>query len=822
MVAVSIDFLTESDPFLFPLWDKWTILASMMQSISNPVTFLALGALTLLVGSSPALASSPTGEIEEPVSRAQLGETLKLDSSGELTRSSTTKKALLERIRREAQDPATAFKPADEERPEALLLPEVSQRDIDVLLTSILVGVEPDTTDRILAVLEEARAKPPTPKGIDLGAVDQLYHASTDLYRDPVKALAKRPNLHLEKINPDDFDYPVVINTKVQNWMVYLLTRGRGHFVKWLARSERYAPLIVPRLEEAGVPKDLLYQAMIESGFNPYATSRAAAVGVWQFISSTGKAYGLDRDWWIDERRDPVMATESAIQFMSELYARFGKWEIASAAYNAGGGKLSKAIRTYETDNYWELASSDRPYLADETKNYVPKMIAAAILGKYSERYGLKAEIREEHRLTAWDFDQVSVPEATDLRVVADLVGVESSELEAINPALRRAYTPPGVANYLLNLPKGTGKKFEKAFAKLPASQRTTFVRHRIRRGESLSEIAESYGVPSKTIAEVNKIRDPRTLKVGHRLLVPVRPDQIDSRTVTHVVARGDSLSTIAMRYKISVADLKKRNKLSSDTIRLGQELRVEVQGSGKTGSQVKNSKKSLRAGKSGTKKVTWHRVAKGESLYRIATAHNITVETLRSLNKLKKAAVIHPGDRLRVRAEPKGPKFVTYTVQSGDSVWGISSRHSMTVQEFRTVNSMKSNSLHPGQKLKVKAGGKGGPVSVPRSHTVAVGDTLSEIAEQYGVRTAELKSWNGIKGDTIKLGQKLKLRGASSKKSTGKSSKKQAVNHRVKSGDTLGEISERYGVSVGQLMSLNGLKNHVIKPGQVLRISSR
>ena len=131
-----------------------------------------------------------------------------------------------------------------------------------------------------------------------------------------------------------------------------------------------------------------------------------------------------------------------------------------------------------------------------------------------------------------------------------------------------------------------------------------------------------------------------------------------------------------------------------------------------------------------------------------------------------------------------------TYTVQSGDTVWGISSRHSMTVEEFRSANSLKGTSLHPGQKLKVKAGAKVAAASVPRSHTVTVGDTLSEIAEQYGVRTADLKSWNGIKGDTIKLGQKLKLRGKSSQKSTGKSSKKQAVNHRVKSGDTLGEIS--------------------------------
>ena len=146
----------------------------------------------------------------------------------------------------------------------------------------------------------------------------------------------------------------------------------------------------------------------------------------------------------------------------------------------------------YESRDYWDLASSDRPYLAAETKNYVLKMIAAAILGKYADRYGLRSEIKDEHRLTPWDFDEVAVPEATDLRLVAKIIGVEPTEIEAINPALRRGFTPPGMANYLLNLPKGTAASFEKQFAKLPRSERTTFVRHKIRRGETLGRLSRT------------------------------------------------------------------------------------------------------------------------------------------------------------------------------------------------------------------------------------------------------------------------------------------------------------------------------------------
>lgn len=734
--------------------------------------FLATTAATVLLSPKVSVASSDLTTEPVEVAAASGPPTGRLAQAGgaSLSRPATTKKELLERIRREGHDPARAFYPDTPSSPPALLLSAVDQRDIDVLLTSILVGFEPEDADRILAAFKRIEPKAePASHAVHFGAVDELFHASTDLYHDPVKALASRPNLHLESVDPADFDYPVVINTRVQNWMVYLLTRGRRHFVKWLARAERYAPLILPRLEEAGLPKDLLYQAMIESGFNPYATSRASAVGVWQFIASTGKAYGLDRDWWIDERRDPVLATDSAIAFMSHLYKRFGHWEIASAAYNAGGGKLSKAIRTYETDNYWELAGSDRPYLAAETKNYVPKLIAAAILGRYSERYGLRAEIKQEHLLTPWDFDEVAVPEATDLRVVAKLIGVEASEIEAINPALRRGFTPPGTANYRLNLPKGTGKKFQRDFARLPASERTTFVRHKIRRGETLGAIAELYGVPLGTIQEVNKIRNPRTLKVGHRIIVPVRPDEIAERTITHLVDKGDSLSTIALRYKVSVGQLKERNGLKGDTIQLGQKLRVDVRGrGGQRGSESAARAPARSPAKGSSKKqekvTTWHRVKAGDSLSKIAEVYKLGVDKLRKLNKLTAKSVIHPGDRLRVRSAPKGPRRVTYTVQSGDTVWGISSRHDMSAEEFRGLNGLKDDSIHPGQKLKVnetpgsKKSRKSKKTKAGSSHTVVAGDTLSQIAEKHGVRTADLKRWNGIRSDTIRLGQVLRI----------------------------------------------------------------
>jgi membrane-bound lytic murein transglycosylase D len=720
---------------------------------------------------------------------------------------------ILDDLRCQGEDPSTCFVEPD------FSLDAPDQRrardaDIDALLREVLAGLSAHEGEKIREAVAELDAE--AAQEVDyFGAADHLMHPSTDLYSNPKKGYLDRPDLMLSQIDPRDFDYPIVVNNRVQNWMVYFLTRGRSWFTKWIARKDRYAPLILPKLEEAGLPKNLIYQAMIESGFNPYATSHASAVGVWQFIKSTGRGYGLQRDWWVDERRDPVMATRAAIAFMGDLYKRFGDWKLASAAYNAGGGKISRASKMYSTMDFWEMSSDSYSYLKPETKNYVPKIIAAAILGTYADRYGLTAEIKDEHRLSPWDYDIVTVSEATDLAVVSKITGTPVEELESMNPALRRGYTPPGVQNYPLNVPKGEGKRFAKEFAKIPESERVTFVRYTIRKGDTLGKIAGKYSVPVSMVQRMNGINDPRRIKVGRSLLIPVRATELGARTVTHMVAKGESLSIIAKKYDTSTQAIRDGNKLKSDVLKVGQRLKVASKGNAvasksgnKSSSSTSVSSKSSAAPVKSAAKTTWHTVRSGDSLYKVASANGLSVDGLRTLNKLNKKSVIHPGDKLRLRADPPPPTRSTYTVSKGDTLSGIANRHNMSTSQLKKLNGLKSDTIGVGQKLKVLS------VSKSVKHKVASGDTLYEIARKYSVSVESIKRSNALSGNTIQPGQTLKI------SSDGKASAaSKSIAYQVMSGDTLSGISAKYGVTVAQIKSWNGLNGDSIRPGQKLKV---
>ncbi len=727
---------------------------------------------------------------------------------------------LLERIRGESEDPATCFieptpLPAREPPPTAF-----AEHEIELLLSEVLSGFEAHEQEFIEAAQDEM-----TDERFEelayFGSADHLMHPSSDFYTDPLATLVTPPLL-LNRIDPRDFDIPIVLNDRTEAWMTYFLTRGRRYYTRWLARGERYLPLLRERLQEAGLPQDLAYQAMIESGFNPYATSRAKAVGVWQFMSYTGKHYDLQIDWWVDERRNPDLATTAAINYLSYLYRLFGDWTLASAAYNAGEGKIGRAIKRYGTRDLWELSADKRTYLKPETKNYVPKIMAAAILSKYRDRYGLTGEILEEDRLAAWSFDKVQVPEATGLAVVAKILGIEEEELEAINPELRRWCTPPGIENYPLNVPVGSGENLLAELKKIPEEDRVTFVRYKIRRGDTIGAISGRYGVPTKAIMKMNGIRDARRLRIGQHLVVPVRPTGAGAqdRTLVHVVAKGESLSIIAKRYGTTVAHLQEKNRLKGTTLSIGQ--RLTVTGSKASAPAAKRSSTPKLA----SGKTQWHTVKGGDTLGAIAKRHGTTVATVKKLNGLK-GDRIRVGQRLKVgrtagKAVAKTGKTSSYVVQKGDVVGTIAQKFGMSIADLRSLNKLSRDRIYVGQTLKVRrSGGATASAKKPaktRTYTVKSGDALSVIASRHGVSTSDIKRWNGLKSDRIKVGQKLTIKGGSSAPTTRTASVKTAT-YTVKAGDTLWEIARKNGVTVDSIKRTNGLRSNSLKPGQKLRI---
>ena len=313
-------------------------------------------------------------------------------------------------------------------------------------------------------------------------------------------------------------DMPIVINKNVNSFIRYFQTRGRKTFTKWLERTPAYMPMISGILEEAGLPLDLVYLALIESGLNPYAYSRARAAGMWQFIPGTAKLYGLRVDWWIDERRDPEKATLAAATYLSALNSMFDSWYLAAAGYNAGEGKIKRAIKTHKTSDFWELASHKRP-LKRETKEYVPKLIAAILIAKDPARYGFTGMNYNEPVL----YEKVNVPSPTDINIIAEAAQTDVEEIKSLNPELKRWFTPPDYKNYEVKVPLGKGELVREKLESMPKQELIKFLIHKVKRGETLSQIARRYGTELKPLMYLNAIKNVRRLKPGDQIAVPVR-----------------------------------------------------------------------------------------------------------------------------------------------------------------------------------------------------------------------------------------------------------------------------------------------------------
>ena len=372
-------------------------------------------------------------------------------------------------------------------------------------------------------------------------------------------------------------DIPLALNSKVEYFLYYFQTKGKQSFSRWLSRSSRYIPMMKEILRREGMPEDLVYVAMIESGFHMNARSWANAVGPWQFISGTGRRYSLRIDQWTDERKDPVKATTAAAMYLKELYGIFkGDWYLAAAGYNAGENKILRAISMYNTNDFWEISRGS--YLKQETKDYVPKLLAAAIIAKDPFRYGFS----DVAYLPPIEFETVMIPSRTDLDLVARLTGTTYETIKELNPDLRHWCTPPNYPNYEIKIPKGTKKRFETEYAKVTDDQRYTekilYTRYQPRKKESLKSVARRFGTSPAILAELNGLSTKSRI-AGRSLVVPAKSvvdfsseGRTAARSSTkksdfakyYTVKKGDTLETLSKRFKVSTKLLSSWNNLKS------------------------------------------------------------------------------------------------------------------------------------------------------------------------------------------------------------------------------------------------------------------
>lgn len=442
-----------------------------------------------------------------------------------------------------------------------------------------------------------APSRDTVPAAVDTPVVSPV--APAEVRREAVQLFGRRDGASAA------FDIEVeryASHARVQYWVDYFSTRARRHFAIYLQRAGRYDSMIRTRLAAAGMPQDLIFLAMIESGFNQNARSHAAAVGLWQFIAPTARRYGLTVDAWIDERRDPFLATDAAIRMLSELNDRFGSLYLAAAGYNAGPGKIRQGLQRYDfgalngDDVFFALA--ERPFLRQETRDYVPKIIAAAIIAKDPHRWGFSTD-------SLWSplrYDSLQVDFAVGLDVIARLANTTRGTIEEMNPMFVRGVTPPD-REVWVRVPVGMRDSVAARLDALPAGQRITIITHQVARGETLSRIARQYGVSVQDIKMANRMRS-NYLRTGQRLVIPTammreRPAaaarstraSTNARGTTrstaargatsttrrvHVVRQGESAWSISQRFNVPLDRLLAANNLSRrSTLRPGQTVRI-------------------------------------------------------------------------------------------------------------------------------------------------------------------------------------------------------------------------------------------------------
>ncbi len=658
----------------------------------------------------------------------------------------------------------------------------------------------------------------------------------------------------------DGFAMPELASPLVAQKEKFYLARP-DYMERMMTRGGRYLFHIVEEIERRGMPTEIALLPFVESAMNPVALSSAKAAGLWQFIPSTGRAYDLKQNWWVDNRRDVVQSTRAALDYLETLHAMHGgDWFLALASYNWGEGSVTRAIkrnkRRGKPTDYLSLR------MPTETRHYVPKLIALKNILMNAEKLGVNLPDLPDQPY----FVVIEKTRPIDLELAAEFTGLSVAEFVALNPAHNRPIIS-ATRNNQIKIPAENLESFLNAMEAHEQAGKAfvTWRPYTIKKGETIAKVAKRAGISSKALLKANGLSSKRRLIAGTRILVPHGKDtkaeiieafaaptivEIVNRPARyHRVQRRDSLGKIAKRWGVSTQTLRRWNGLKSNTVRRGQRLLVRQPSRQTIQTSAGGRTRVLHAATTQTlirHNAVHYKVRRGDTLGAIARKHNVKVSDLRKWNRIKNNRILI-GQRLNVsparvvKARSAAPSHQAtnhiHKVRRGESLGRIADRYNVSVSSLRKWNGIRGSKIVVGQQIKVAKASQPAASSETRvaslgttSHKVRRGDTLSGIAQRYRVSVADLKRWNRLKSSNVMLGQRLRV--APSTGVGGKPVRKvasngaikmtgttQTIGHRVRRGDTLSAIASRYGVSVSDLKRWNAIKGSTIRSGQRLKI---
>ncbi len=598
-------------------------------------------------------------------------------------------------------------------------------------------------------------------------SLDSLIYSSAD--SAIISKLVNRKDIN--------YDVPMVWNEKVIKALSYYIRSKPQTINRWLERADFYLPVMKKMFADSGLPQDLAYLPLIESGFNAQAYSRAKAAGIWQFIQSTGKLYGLRHNYWLDERRDPLKSTESAIRYLKKLYGDFGNWHLALAAYNCGEGGVGRAINRSGTTDYWQLP------LPRETKNYVPSYLAALTIAKNPDIFNFTTDSSR-----VFDFDTVNISECIDMRDIADSLNIDFEAFKKSNPHITHWCTPPDVSNVCLYLPKGTTETFYTFVNSIPDDKKVRWYVYKIRRGDLVPTIARRFKVSADAIREINRLNKNSKIIAGKTLFIPIpaksgvtqyaevtnevsSPLPVTKRNavpnttgkIQYKVKQGETISAIALMFDVSEGELEGWNNVSNSKIRAGQILNIYTNGS-------VPKKSAIRTQQAGT-----YKVVDGDTPSAVCRKFNITLDDLATLNNLDKNNPVIKIDQILSVQQQSAPEkqesvslanMIKYEIVPGDNLYKIAQNFSISLDELMSANGFNDNTLiHAGQVIRVPSNGTS---RVRKSQEISAnvvyykvkhGDNLWNIAANFGTTVQSLYKLNDLNKDSIIMpGDTLKV----------------------------------------------------------------